>query len=146
MSNATRKTKKAIQNAEYIEQQLLDTPYGSLIATTMILNPKLALSTEEFIKRMEKCYFPYINDPDYIKKVVDEFFGDNTYESCVVGQPIAMVQSKWNVLFVPYILGENDEVLRVTVRRDGTRPMTLDNGKLILINWEGDKKDEGVSR
>lgn len=128
--------KKSIKKHENALSYYLDTPYGSLVATLMILHPELVKSNKDFIDSFKGKDFPFIEDPLFLKKTINTYFGaDNIYDDYAVGEPICMVKTDWNVLFVPYVVDDENNIFPITVRKDGSRPLSLDKGIISVIDW-----------
>ena len=66
-----------------------------------------------------------LDDPDFIDKVLRLFSLEKPKDF-----PIAMVQSKFNVLFMPYVDGQ-----LLPLREDGIYPMTASHGKIYPIDF-----------
>lgn len=66
-----------------------------------------------------------LDDPDFIDKTI-KLFGMKRPDNF----PIAMVQSKFNVLFMPYVDGQ-----LYPLREDGIYPMTSKNGKVYPVDF-----------
>lgn len=78
----------------------------------------------ELVRNPEQVGF-WIDDPDFIDKSLALF--DMTRPE---GFSIAMVQSDFNVLFLPYF---NDQIW--PIREDGVFPMSARKGKIYPVNF-----------
>jgi|SRR5574344_279963 hypothetical protein len=73
----------------------------------------------------EKSKLPWIDESDYMEKWAS-YFGVK-----VPTENVAMVQSKYNMLFLPYI---GDKLF--PIREDGQLPLTARQGKIYPIKFE----------
>lgn len=79
----------------------------------------------------------WLDDPDFIDKVLALFDMERPENF-----PIAMVQSEWNALFMPYVDGK-----LYPLREDGVTPRTASKGKIYPINFDGtNNSDEIVAK
>ena len=103
---------------------------GSVIISAYILSGKETDSVYinkmwREIKKNPKLVDFWLDDKDFIDKALDLFAmkrPDNF--------PVAMVQSNFNVLVMPYI---DDQLF--PLREDGVYPMTAKKGKIYPINF-----------
>lgn len=131
----TKEIKKNIKETEVLYQNLINTVYGSLILSVLILTQK-KYSKEAFNERMKKGKFPYMEDKDFIKKTLKAFDESIDYENEVEGLPLCVVESDWNTLILPYIV-EDDQVIPMPINRDGILPQTVLKAKSYhVIDWE----------
>lgn len=125
MSNATRKFKKEQGKIKNTYTVLVDTPYGSLYQSLSMFIPRLRKGTFAFINYMNKLTFPYIDDKDFMKKMLN-IYGVTKEE--VEDIPLICFKSKWNMLFHPFITDVNTgEITILPVRPDGSFASTCDH-------------------
>lgn len=118
MSNRTKKTKKELNKVHNTYINLLSTPYGSLYQSLSMFIPRLRKGTFAFINMMNKLTFPYIDDKDFMKKMLS-IYGVTKKE--VKDIPLICFKSKWNMLFHPFITDVNTgEITILPVRPDGS--------------------------
>lgn len=75
----------------------------------------------------------WLDDPDFIDKSLNLFAMKRPEYF-----PVAMVQSDFNALVMPYIDGQ-----LLPLREDGMFPMTASKGKIYPINFTGTNKHDG---
>lgn len=110
---------------------------GSLIISTCILtgdkyDPVKVNKTYRNLKKHPQKVDFWIDDKDFIDKSL-ALFGMKRPEDF----PIAMVQSDFNVLFMPYV----DEQL-FPLREDGIFPQTANKGKIYPIDFTNKDENE----
>ena len=103
---------------------------GSVIISAYILSGKETDSVYinkmwREIKKNPKLVDFWLDDKDFIDKALD-LFAMKRPENF----PVAMVQSNFNVLVMPYI---DDQLF--PLREDGVYPMTAKKGKIYPINF-----------
>lgn len=139
MSNAVNKIKKDLEKKKQEQATLFDnislTVYGSLILSIQALVPGLRTTEEEFIERFKEIKLPYMNDPDFMKKTVDTFYQEGTYDDWVVGLPLAVFEGEKNTLFA---IVYDDKVW--PYRRDGFLPSTILKNEPKIIDWSKENK------
>lgn len=109
---------------------------GSLIISTCILtgdkyDPVKVNKTYRNLKKHPQKVDFWIDDKDFIDKSL-ALFGMKRPEDF----PIAMVQSDFNVLFMPYV----DEQL-FPLREDGIFPLTANKGKIYPIDFTNNDEE-----
>lgn len=130
-----KKIKKNVTETEILYQNLINTVYGSLILSVLILTQKKC-SKEVFNTRMKKGKFPYMEDKDFIRKTLKAFDESIDYENEVMGLPLCVVESDWNTLILPYII-EDNLVIPMPINRDGILPQTVLKMKSYhVVDWE----------
>lgn len=103
---------------------------GSVVICAYILGQDGISSTEinkkwrRLVKGKDKVDF-WLDDPNFVDKSL-ELFGIYRPKNF----PIAMVQSDFNVLFMPYIDGQ-----LYPLREDGVYPMSARKGKIYPVNF-----------
>ncbi len=130
-----KKIKKNVTETEILYQNLINTVYGSLILSVLILTQKKC-SKEVFNARMKKGKFPYMEDKDFIRKTLKAFDESIDYENEVMGLPLCVVESDWNTLILPYII-EDNQVIPMPINQDGILPQTVLKMKSYhIVDWE----------
>lgn len=137
----SKKIKRVVENIEELQQEywdFLNSPYGSLIGTVNLLKGDDGLNDIAVLNRAKKAEFPFIEDPEFIKKTVEAVGFD--YEKDCKNKPIAVVTSEQtkNMLFLPFIWNEEDEIpVLLPIRRDGLLPRTArdEKAKIRIIDW-----------
>lgn len=134
MSNMCKSLAKKVNEPTLtFPTSMYNTPIGSIIVSAYILSK----NKEQYdINSIKKLWFKIEKNPlKYIKYGLDdEHFIDKTLDLFGLKRPkefpIAMVMSKFNMLFVPYIDGEI-----YPIRDDGFMTQTLQTGKIYPINF-----------
>lgn len=147
MSGITKTIKKNVEQRKLkYEPDMYTTAYGSLVICGLIFTEESKRPSQvEVNKTWRKVWkdlkkgksaFPTLDDKDFIKKVL-AVFGLEVPEVF----PVAMVQSKFNVLFAPYVDG-----YVLPIREDGFKARTLEVGKIYPIdfNKEENKEDAAI--
>lgn len=112
---------------------------GSLIISTCILtgdkyDPVKINKTYRNLKKHPSKVTAWIDDPDFIDKALKLFDMERPEVF-----PIAMVQSEFNVLFMPYV-----EDTLYPLREDGVFPQTAKKGKIYPINFGGTNNSDDL--
>ena len=134
-----RKYKKGLQkNSLQFPMEMYTNVVGSLVLTHYILNKMNGVELDvNGIKAtwkhiVKKGLDFWLDDPDFIKKVLELFGMEPIYGR------FAMVQSQTNLLFLPYI---DEQIL--PIRPDGIYPASVRTGKIYPIeNKQEEIKDE----
>ena len=139
MSNIIHSIKKGIKkNSLRFDSDMYTETLGSLIISTCILTGdkydtvKVNKTYRNLVKHPEQVDF-WIDDKDFIDKSL-VLFGMKRPEDF----PIAMVQSNFNVLFMPYVDGQ-----LFPLREDGVFPMTASKGKIYPIDFNLTNNKDG---
>lgn len=133
---ATRKIKKEISKKRNLYYTLCDLPYGSLYLSLSMFIPRLRKGSFAFINYMSKLNnLPYIDDPQFMKKMLD-IYGVKKEEAEEV--PLICIDSAWNRLFFPYVTDVNThEITILPVRPDGTFPSSCQHMKgQQFVDWD----------
>ena len=132
-----RKYKKGLQkNSLQFPMEMYTNVVGSLVLTHYILNKMNGVELDvNGIKAtwkhiVKKGLDFWLDDPDFIKKVLELFGMEPIYGR------FAMVQSQTNLLFLPYI---DEQIL--PIRPDGIYPASVRTGKIYPIT-EQKKEDQ----
>ena len=133
------KIKKQITDLSNLARDLVATPYGSLIKTYCILNG-INITEGEFVKKMKKAKFPFIDDEMFICKTL-EAVGFN-YDD-IINKPVALCENEFNSIFCPYIINtENGEIVLLPLFKDGdllrSQELAMANDTWKLIDWSED--------
>lgn len=134
--------KEIAKRSLMFDPELYNNMWGSLVICAYILSPEKTKTPFEInkiwhkLKKNPKLVKFGLDDPDFIEKTL-KLFGIKRPENF----PIAMVQSSFNVLFMPYVNGQ-----LYPLREDGVYPMTASKGKIYPINFNGDatNKESGT--
>lgn len=130
MSSLHSMKKEIAKRTLMFEPEMYLNTIGSIIISAYILSPEKPSVFEinkrwHQIKKHPKKVTFWIDDPDFIDKALD-LFGMKRPEVF----PIAMVQSDFNVLFMPYVEGQ-----LFPLREDGVYPMTASKGKIYPVDF-----------
>lgn len=138
MSNLCKKFKKEIEKKSLrFPCEMYNNVVGSLIITNYILaedKPELKDIIKQWKKIKKNGLDFWLDDADFIPKVLGIFNLEPQYGY------FAMIQSEFNVLFLPYI---NDELL--PIREDGIYPATARNNAKIYPIVEKDNAIRGCN-
>lgn len=127
-----KQIKRNINERKYLIENTRNTIYGSLVQSCVILLQK-NWTDDEYLERMQKGQFPYMEDPDFIKKTVEAVGLD--YEE-VDGLPLCVVESDFNTLILPYVVDEDGTTLPMPINHEAILPATVVHAKSIgRIEW-----------
>lgn len=129
-----RMSKKIKESALKFPTTMYTTALGSVVICGYIFSEDKESfdfqKTRTLWKKIEKNPQKYVkfglDDEHFIKKALN-LFGLGIPKSF----PIAMVQSKFNILFAPYIKGE-----LYPLREDGFVPQSYKSGKVYPLNFQ----------
>lgn len=136
MSNKCRNIKKNVQDFDFTFQDMLNTPYLSLLWSIGILNSKYRHDKYYWYNKLKNAYLPYIDDPHFVKKMLDIF---NISYNDVKNLPIMKVSSKWNDLYMPFLFDKDENPLILPLRKDGVYPTTAKPEhikSMEVLDWE----------
>ena len=138
MSSLHSIKKEIAKNNLRFDSDMYTETLGSLIISTCILTGDKydtvnVNKTYRNLKKHPKQVDFWIDDKDFIDKTL-ALFGMKRPEDF----PIAMVQSNFNVLFMPYIDGQ-----LFPLREDGVFPMTASKGKIYPIDFNLTNNKDG---
>ena len=131
MSSLHSMKKEIAKRKLAFDPEMYNNMWGSLAICAYILSPDKEKTTFEInkiwhkLKKNPKLVEFGLDDPDFIEKTLKLFSMPKPEHF-----PIAMVQSKFNVLFMPYVDGQ-----LFPLREDGVYPMTASKGKIYPINF-----------
>lgn len=137
-----RQIKKRINDEDYLFNNLIATPYGSLIQTYAILNG-INMTNGEFIKKMKKGKFPFLEDENFIQKTLEAVGFD--YDE-IYGKPVVVCENEMNTVFCPFVFNkETNEVVLLPLFKDGkmlhSQEIAQANGTWKIIDWRDDEDD-----
>lgn len=132
MSSLHSMKKEIAKRTLMFEPEMYNNVFGSVVISAYILSkekPVVPVINKMWreIKKNHNLVDFWLDDPDFIDKTLDLF--------CMKRPevfPIAMVQSDFNVLFMPYVEGQ-----LFPLREDGIYPMTASKGKIYPIDFTG---------
>lgn len=137
-----RKYKKGLQkNSLQFPMEMYTNVVGSLVLTHYILNKMNGVELDvNGIKAtwkhiVKKGLDFWLDDPDFIKKVLELFGMEPIYGR------FAMVQSQTNLLFLPYI---DEQIL--PIRPDGIYPASVRTGKIYPITEHKEETNENIEQ
>ena len=143
MSSKIKKIKKEKARFDRTYQDIMNTPYGSLLQSIGILLPKYRKQKYAFVRSFEKVYLPYMDDEKFVKKTLDAF--GITYDT-VKDLPIIKIESKYNFLFYPYLEGEDGNPIVLPLFSNGLYQSTAYHiEKMEPVDWNrefGIKEEE----
>ena len=127
-----KQIKKSINQSKELFNNITNTVYGSLVQSCLILLQK-NWTEQQFINKMKKARFPYMEDKDFIRKTVEAVGLE--YDE-VDGLPLCVVESDWNTLILPYIV-EEGQVIPMPINRDGILPQTVLKARSYhVVDWD----------
>ena len=137
-----RKYKKGLQkNSLQFPMEMYTNVVGSLVLTHYILNKMNGVELDvNGIKAtwkhiVKKGLDFWLDDPDFIKKVLELFGMEPIYGK------FAMVQSQTNLLFLPYI---DEQIL--PIRPDGIYPASVRTGKIYPVTEHKEEGNENIEQ
>lgn len=134
MSKKIKSIKKEQARFNRTYKDIMNTPYGSLLQSIGILKPEYRKQKYAFVRSFEKVYLPYMDDEKFVKKTLDAF--GITYDS-VKDLPIIKIESKYNFLFYPYLVGEDGNPIILPLFPDGLYQSTAYHiEKMTPVDWE----------
>lgn len=130
MSSLHSMKKEIAKRSLMFEPDMYNNVFGSVVISAYILSkekPVVPVINKMWreIKKNHNLVDFWLDDPDFIDKVLDLFCMKRPKNF-----PIAMVQSEFNVLFMPYVEGQ-----LFPLREDGIYPMTASKGKIYPIDF-----------
>ena len=138
MSSLHSMKKEIAKNSLRFAPEMYNNLLGSVVISAYILSEEKPSLTEtkkiwrQLRKNPKKVDF-WIDDPDFIDKAL-KLFGIKRPDYF----PVAMVQSDFNALIMPYIDGNI-----YPLREDGVFPMTASKGKIYPINFSLTNNKDG---
>ena len=133
--------RKQVKNSLQFPMEMYTNVVGSLVLTHYILNKMNGVELDvNGIKAtwkhiVKKGLDFWLDDPDFIKKVLELFGMEPIYGK------FAMVQSQTNVLFLPYI---DEQIL--PIRPDGIYPASVRTGKIYPITEHKEEGNENIEQ
>lgn len=134
MSKKIKSIKKEQARFDETYNNILNTPYGSLLQSIGILLPEYRKQKYAFVRAFEKAYLPYMDDEKLVKKTLDAF---GFSFDIVKDLPIIKIESKYNFLFYPYLVGEDDNPIILPLLPNGLYQSTAYHiEKMTPVDWE----------
>lgn len=131
MSTLHSMKKEIAKRTLMFDPEMYNNMWGSVVISAWILSPDKPKTPFEInkwwhvLKKNPDLVDFGLDDPDFIDKTL-KLFSIPKPEYF----PIAMVQSKFNVLFMPFVDGN-----LYPLREDGVYPMTASKGKIYPIDF-----------
>lgn len=131
MSSLHSMKKEIAKRKLAFDPEMYNNMWGSVAICAYILSPDKEKTPFEInkiwhvLKKNPKLVDFGLDDPGFIEKTLKLFSLEKPKDF-----PIAMVQSKFNVLFMPYVDGN-----LYPLREDGVYPMTASKGKIYPIDF-----------
>lgn len=131
MSSLHSMKKEIAKRTLMFDPEMYNNMWGSVIISAYILSPEKTKTPFEInkwwhvIKKNPELVDFGLDDPDFIGKTLKLFSMPKPDYF-----PIAMVQSDFNVLFMPFVDGN-----LYPLREDGVYPMTASKGKIYPIDF-----------
>jgi len=130
MSSLHSMKKEIAKNTLMFQPDMYNNLLGSVVISAYILSddktlPVVINGMWNKIKKHPKLVDFWLDDPNFIDKTLDLFAMKRPDYF-----PVAMVQSEFNVLIMPYI---NDQLF--PLREDGVYPLTAKKGKIYPISF-----------
>ena len=131
-----KQIKKSIDETAQLRNDLIATPYGSLVQSYLILNG-IEWTDGEFVKKFKKAELPFIDDPDFMKKTLEEM-GLPMYQ--IIGKPLAVCENANNTIFCPFVFDtDENEVVLLPLFRDRrmlhSQEIAHANGTWKIVDW-----------
>lgn len=138
MSSLHSIKKEIAKNNSMFVPEMYNNILGSIIISAYILSEEKPSLTEtkkmwRKIRKNPKMVDFWLDDPDFIDKAL-KLFGMKRPDYF----PVAMVQSDFNALIMPYIDGK-----LYPLREDGVFPMTASKGKIYPIDFNLTNNKDG---
>lgn len=130
MSSLHSMKKEIAKRSLMFEPDMYNNVFGSVVISAYILSkekPVVPVINKMWreIKKNHNLVDFWLDDPNFIDKTLDLFCMKRPKNF-----PIAMVQSDFNVLFMPYVEGQ-----LFPLREDGIYPMTASKGKVYPVDF-----------
>lgn len=137
-----KQIKKNANKLKTLREDIIATPYGSLVQTCLILNA-FRWSDGEFVRRFKEAELPYMDDEDFIEKTL---VAVGLEYKDIVGKPVALVSDEYNSIFCPFVFDmDEDEVILMPLFSDGkmlrSQTKAQEKGTWKIIDWERNEDD-----
>jgi hypothetical protein len=131
-----KQIKKSIDETEQLRNDLIATPYGSLVQSYLILNG-IEWTDGEFVKRFKKAELPFLDDHDFMKKTLEEICLP-MHE--IIGKPLAVCENENNTIFCPFVFDTaENEVVLLPLFKDHrmlhSQEVAQANGTWKIVDW-----------
>lgn len=138
-----KQIKKQASKMGVLRDDIIATPYGSLVQSCLILNA-FRWSDGEFVRRFKQAELPYMDDPDFIEKTL---VAVGLEYKDIIGKPVALVSDEHNSIFCPFVFDtDEDEVILLPLYSDGkmlrSQTKAQEKGTWKIINWEGKEEND----
>lgn len=118
-------------------QEMYNNPVGSFVICSFILSKEHP--TLSFLKKKWVKYKKLIQRDDLLVIHPDTFIEDTRsfFRLSDENIPICVVKSKWNTLFLPYIInGDKCVITPLPIREDGVFPQTVKHSESVqVVDW-----------
>ena len=133
-----KQIKKSIDKTAQLRDDIIATPYGSLVQSYLILNG-IEWTDGEFVGKFKKAELPFLDDPDFMKKTLEEM--DLQYID-IVNKPLAVCENENNTIFCPFVFdtAENEVVLLPLFKNHRmlhSQEIAQANGTWKIVDWRG---------
>ena len=137
-----KQIKKQASKMGVLRDDIITTPYGSLVQTCLILN-SFRWTDGEFVRRFKKAELPYMDDPDFIEKTLSAVGLE--YKD-IIGKPVALVENEHNSIFCPFVFNtDENEVILLSLYPDGKMLMSQtkaqEKGTWKIVDWRKKEDD-----
>lgn len=127
---------KSIDEMAQLRNDLIATPYGSLVQSYLILNG-IEWTDGEFVKRFKKAELPFLGYRDFMKKTLEEI---GLPMNGIIGKPLAVCENANNTIFCPFIFDTaENEVILLPLFKDHrmlhSQEIAPANGTWKIVDW-----------
>lgn len=126
---------KNVMEMANTRRNIVNTPYGSLVQTFLILNG-ITWTDGEFVKKFKKAQLPFLEDEQFMQKTLSAV--GLKYED-LVGKPVLVCESNYNTIFSPFITNDG-EIMPLPLFADAqltyTQELAMDKDTWHIIDWE----------
>lgn len=131
-----KQIKKSINKAAQLRDDIIATPYGSLVQSYLILNG-IEWTDGEFVKRFKAAELPFLDDTDFISKTL-ESVGLQYID--IVNKPLAICENENNTIFCPFVFdtAENEVILLPLFKNHRmlhSQEIAQANGTWKIVDW-----------
>lgn len=134
---------KSIDEMAQLRDDLIATPYGSLVQSYLILNG-IEWTDGEFVKRFKKAELPFLDDSDFMKKTLEEM---GLQHIDIVNKPLAVCENANNTIFCPFVFDTaENEVVLLPLFKDHrmlhSQEIAQANGTWKIVDWRDITADD----
>ena len=138
-----KQIKKSIDKAAQLREDLIATPYGSLVQSYLILNG-IEWTDGEFVKKFKKAKLPFLDDKDFMQKTLDQM---DLPVIGIIGKPIAVCENTNNTIFCPFVFDTaENEVVLLSLFKDRrmlhSQEIAQANGTWKIVDWRDWGEDD----